>query len=451
MGFRKDFMWGASTADYQIEGAFNEDGKGLGIWDVLSREKGRIARGETGDKACDHYHRYEEDVSIMKELGLSHYRFSISWPRVLPEGIGKVNEKGLLFYSRLVDKLLDANIQPVVTLYHWNMPYALYRQGGWKNEQSSDWFAYYTRTVVEALGDRVRFYLTFNEPQIFTFLGYDIGLHAPFEQNNDHELLLISKNVLLAHGKALRIIREASKGRAMISFSSTGDCFIPHENTEESILKARNDSLKLRDHFLMSHTWFTDPILFGRFPDGAAERFGDSLFSFSEEEWALVSQPIDFFAYNVYQSSTVFRDGREINEACEYPGCPKTSAGLCVTPEVLYWSAKFWSDRYKKPLLITENGCALNDWICLDGAVHDTQRIDFLSRYLGQLKKAADEGIDIWGYTCWSLLDSFEWASGYDPRHGLVHVDFRTQKRTIKDSGFWYRSLIRQNGDHLLS
>jgi len=449
MSFKKDFMWGVSSAAYQVEGAYNEDGKGLGIWDALSESKGKVARGEAGNIACDHYHLYKDDVKIMKELGLKHYRFSVSWSRVMPEGAGRVNEKGLEFYSNLLDELNAAKIEPMMTLYHWNMPYELYKKGGWLHEDSSEWFAEYTKVVVNALGDKVRYWLTFNEPQIFTFLGYRVGIHAPFDHYTDEQFIAMTKNVLLAHGKAVKIIRDALGDKALISFSPTGDCHIPENNTEKAIEKAYNKSLELGHNFMFSNTWWSDPVFFRKYADGAKERFGDEMFKFTEEEFDLVSQPLDFFAYNVYQSATEFRDGREINEMYEYPGCPKTLSGWCVTPEVLYWTAKFWHKRYNLPVFITENGCALNDWVCLDGKVYDYQRIDFLTRYLRELKRAADEGVDIWGYTHWSFTDNFEWASGYEPRYGLVHVDFRTMERTIKESGFWYKKVIETNGDNL--
>lgn len=447
MAFREDFMWGASTADFQIEGAYNADGKGPGIWDALSA--GRIARGETGEVAADHYNRYKEDVALMKQLGLKHYRFSISWPRVMPEGTGKVNERGLAFYVDLVDELLRAGIEPLVTLYHWNMPQALYERGGWLNAESSAWFEAYTKAVVSALGERVRFWLTFNEPQMFTFLGCQIGIHAPFAHYSEDEFLAMTKNILLAHGKAVKVLREALGDQAKISFSPTGDCHIPENDSPEAVAEAYRKSLVMGETFLFSNTWWADPIFFGRFCEEAKERFGERMFSFTSEEWALVSQPLDFFAYNVYQSATVFKNGREVNERYEYPGCPKTAAGWCVTPEVLYWTAKFWHERYKLPVMVTENGCALGDWICEDGRVHDAQRIDFLTRYLRELKRAADEGVDILGYTYWALLDSLEWAGGYDPRYGLVYVDFKTLRRTIKDAGYWYRDMIRTNGEGL--
>lgn len=447
MSFREDFLWGVSTAAVQIEGAWNADGKGPSIWDAL--HKGHIDRNENSEIAADFYHRYKEDVAIMKELGLKHFRFSISWPRVLPNGIGKVNQAGLDYYSDLIDELLAAGIEPLATLYHWDFPYELYKKGGWKNDESSNWFEEYTKVVVDALGDRVRYWLTFNEPQMFMFLGHTIGVHAPFEHACEDELLTMSKNILLSHGKAVKIIRDALGSRAQIGFSPTGDCSAPKSNTEAAINQAFEDSLHLGYMFVYSNTWWCDPIFFGKFPQEAYERFGDKMISFTDEEFALVSQPLDFFAYNLYQVGAEFTPSGMENKQFEYPGSPITAAGWSVTPSALYWSAKFWHKRYGLPVFITENGMSSCDWVAIDGRVHDHNRIDFLTRYLSGLKKAADEGVDIMGYTHWSFTDNFEWAAGYRQQYGLVHIDFRTLKRTIKESGYWYKALIECNGESL--
>lgn len=451
MSFKEQFLWGASSAAYQIEGGFDADGKGPGIWDALGHKPGRIARGESGDIACDHYHRYQEDVALMKEIGLKHYRFSISWPRIMPKGTGETNPKGLEFYSNLVDELLAAGIEPMVTLYHWNMPYALFQQGGWLHPDSSCWFEEYVSQVVSTLGSRVRLWLTFNEPQMFMFLGYQMGVHAPFEHYSDEQLLAMTRNILLAHGKAVKVIRKALGDRALISFSPTGDTFVPAEETPEAIQAAYDKSLSMGEQFIFSNTWWADPVFFGRFPQEAHDRFGDRMISFSEEEWALVTQKLDFFSYNIYQSMASFGPHGLENPEYEYPGCPMTTANWCVVPECLYWSARFWSERYQLPVFVTENGVSLMDWVSLDGAVHDPLRIDFLARYLGCLKRAADEGIDLMGYTYWNIMDECEWAGGYKDRYGLIHVDFRTLKRTIKDSGHWYRRVIETNGEELPS
>jgi len=449
MGFRDDFLWGASTAAYQIEGAWDADGKGPGIWDALSRGPGRIARGENGEVSCDHYHRYKEDVALMREMGIKLYRFSISWPRVIPGGVGAPNPAGLKYYSDLVDELLNAGIEPMVTLYHWNMPYALFRRGGWLNEDSSLWFEEYTARVADALGDRIRYWLTFNEPQMFMFLGHRIGIHAPFLHCTDDQIIAMTRNVLLAHGRAVKVLRDKLGDKVKISIAPTGDCFVPADETQKAIEAAFRQSLEIGQFFEFSNRWWADPIYFGKLPGEAFDRFGKRMFTLTNDEMSLVNQKLDFFAYNIYQSQAEYVDGGMLNRRYEYPGCPITYYGWNVTPEVLYWSARFWHERYGLPVIITENGMSDNDWVCLDGKVHDAQRIDFLSRYLACLKRAADEGVDVMGYCHWSLMDNFEWASGYRNRFGLVHVDFRTLRRTVKDSGYWYKSLIESNGANL--
>ena len=452
MGFCKDFLWGAASAAAQIEGAWNEDGRGESIWDTLVHNGRHVAHGENGDVACDHYHRYKEDVALMKEIGLKSYRFSISWSRILPSGIGEVNQKGLEFYRNLCDELTAAGIKPLVTLYHWDLPTALYEKGGWENPDSSAWFEEYARVVAEGLGDRVHLFMTFNEYQMFMGLGYLAGAHAPFQFGTSEERLInMTRNLLLAHGKAVKVLREVCP-KALVGLAPTGDCFLPKNDSPEAVEEARIKSLTLKegDLFIMSNTWWADPILLGRYPDGAEERFGGKLYRFTPEEWALVSQEIDFYGYNCYQG-TISKYPIDPMEYDDYSfqGSPKSTIGWNVTPEALYWSAKFLYGRYQKPILITENGYAGWDWVALDGHVHDGNRIDFLHRYLLELRRAADEGIPIIGYQQWSFTDNFEWASGYDVRFGLVFIDYRTQKRTLKDSAYWYKEVIAANGENL--
>ncbi len=454
MGFRDNFLWGAASAAYQVEGAWDIDGKGASIWDTLGREPGRIAHGESGDVACDHYHRFREDVALMKELGLKSYRFSISWPRVLPDGTGEPNAAGLRFYSEFVDALLDAGITPLVTLYHWDLPQALYERGGWRNPDSSDWFAAYAKLMAKTLGERVPYWITFNEPQIFMGLGYRVGIHAPFEHASDADIITMSKNVLLAHGKAVRELRCTLGDRIQIGMAPTGDCYLPADDTADAIEAAREKSFLLDKDFFMSNIWWADPVFLGKLPDGAKARFGDDMYHLSAEDWALVSQPLDFYGFNVYQGAVTHGPQAHYDAGAHYDehgyaGCPLTSFNWHLTPSALYYCPKFLYERYRLPVLITENGMADYDWVALDGKVHDPKRIDFLHRYLLELRRAADDGIPVLGYTCWSLIDNLEWASGYDQRFGLIYVDYRTQQRTIKDSGYWYRDVIRTNGENL--
>lgn len=447
-GFCKDFLWGAASAAHQIEGAYLEDGKGMGIWDTFEQETGYIIRNENGNVACDHYHRYREDVAIMKELGLKSYRFSVSWPRVMPEGYGTVNEKGLQFYIDLVNELTEAGIEPMVTLFHWNLPTAIYELGGWENPQVVDWFEQYTDVVTTALGKKVKYWMTFNEPQLFIGAGLNAGVFAPFEKKSTEALMRISKNVYLAHGKAVRIIRKNCQN-SIVGMAPTGEIVIPRDMNAESIERARKLSFSMKkESFTSSITWWSDPIFFGKIPEDAQAIFGECLPVLTEEEWEIVTEPLDFYGFNIYQGMEDL-DSTEEYGPYAYPGSPKTSMDWNVTPEVLYWSCRFLYERYGKPIMITENGMSSFDWVSLDGKVHDPNRIDFLHRYLRSIKDAVSEGIPVLGYQYWSIMDNFEWINGYDKRFGLVYVDYRTQKRTIKDSACWYRDVIATNGEIL--
>lgn len=449
MAFAKDFLWGAASAAAQVEGAWNEDGRGESIWDTLVHEGGHVAHGETCDVACDHYHRWREDVAIMKELGLKSYRFSVSWSRVLPEGTGRVNEAGLHFYVQLCDALLEAGIKPLVTLYHWDLPTALYRKGGWKNPESPAWFEEYTELLAKALGERVYAWMTFNEPQMFVGLGMLVGAHAPFEHNDDKTLADVSKNVLLAHGRAVSVLRRLCP-KALIGMAPTGDCYLPKDETPEAIEEARQKSTRLGRDFVISNTWWADPIFLGKAPDDAEALLGENMYRLTAEEWASVSQKLDFYGFNCYQGTQDYPPPEDGYNNYAWQGSPKTGFGWNFTPQALYYSSKFWYERYGLPVLITENGYAGLDHVMLDGKVHDPQRQDFLHRYLLQVKRAVDEGIPVLGYQYWSIMDNFEWAAGYDPRFGLVYVDYHNNcERTIKDSALWYRDVIAANGENL--
>lgn len=446
MSFPENFIWGSATASYQIEGAYEDDNKGLNIWDVYTRQPGKVKFFENGDIACDHYHRYKEDIRLMKEIGLRYYRLSISWARIYPDGTGEINPKGIKFYSDLIDELKRNGIEPVVTLFHWDYPYSLYCKGGWLNPESSDWFETYTKTVVDCLSDRVQYWITINEPQCFIGCGYKMGVHAPFLCLTDRDLIKMSYNVMLAHGKAEKCIREHAKIKPSIGFAPIAPVFIPENDSSEAIEAAKKKSFAVGDNFTFSISWWSDPIILGRFPDEAYEAFGELMPEHSEEEMKLISAPLDFYACNIYYSMGALKDGRPENL---WQGRPKTTMDWPVSPEVMYWSSKFIYERYKLPVLMSENGMAGHDWISLDGVVHDEYRIDFTTRYLREFKKAGEEGIPLMGYFYWSLLDNFEWGEGYDKRFGLVYVDYQTQKRTIKKSGYWYKKVIESNGENI--
>ena len=441
MGFKKDFIFGAASAAYQIEGGWNEDGKGASIWDVLSKAPDICKHNENGDTACDSYHRYKEDVAILKELGIKNYRFSIAWTRVLPEGTGRVNEAGLKYYSDLVDELLARGITPYVTLYHWDLPYELYKRGGWLNPDSTQWFLEYIKTVVDALSDRVQNWFTINEPQCFIGLGHQIGKHAPFLRQSNRDLIEMARNVMLSHGRAAKYIREKAKTAPKIGFAPIGPVIPPKDESPEAIEAAYAASfddlcydIKGRNIInMMSLSLWSDPIVLGRLPEAKGV--------FSEADLAEIAQPLDFYGANIYYDQMGF--DREFSyENGAYVGSPRTATDWPVTPEALYWGPKFLYRRYGLPVIISEDGMAGYDWVHLDGKVHDPARIDFLQRYLGELERAAEE-VPVLGYFYWSLLDNLEWDSGYDKRFGLVHVDFRTFERTIKDSGYWYADYIK--------
>lgn len=450
MGFCENFLWGAASAAYQVEGAWNAPGKGMSIWDTASRQPGYMAHGETGDVACDHINRMREDVALMKEIGLKSYRFSVSWPRVLPAGVGQVNENGLQFYSDLVDELKKAGIEPLVTLYHWDLPQALQDRGGWANPEIADWFAEYARVMAGRLGDRVRYWITINEPQMFVGLGYFAGAHPPRKRLSPEEQIAVSLNVLRAHGRAVQTIRQTAKLTPLIGLSPTGDVSLPKDGTAEAIETARRETFAFDPlGFTMGNAWWADPIFLARFPEGAYETYPEAMAKVTAEDMELISQPLDFYGANVYTAIVPHDVPADRYDAYAYQGSPRTMTGWNITPECLYWSPRFLYERYGKPILITENGMAAMDWISLDGGVHDMQRQDFLHRYLRELRRASDDGVPVIGYTHWSLMDNLEWNKGYDMRFGLIFVDYRTQRRIVKDSARWYGGVIAANGENL--
>jgi len=450
MSFPKDFVWGAAAASYQIEGAAFEDGKGLSVWDMMCRQEGRIWSGHTGDVACDHYHRHAEDVGYMKQLGLRAYRLSISWPRVIPAGAGEVNDKGLEFYDRLIDELLAAGVQPYVTLFHWDYPYELYCRGGWLNAESPEWFADYTKVIVEKLSDRVRHWITLNEPQCFVGLGHQKGNHAPGDKLGLEEILRASHHTLLAHGKSVQTIRACSKSQPQVGFAPVGSVCIPATDSDADVAAARQASFAVTDKGVFNNTWWSDPIFLGRYPEDGLKLMAAEMPPVADGDMETISQPLDFFGVNIYQGVRVRATGDGGSEVVGYPpGHPLTAFRWCVVPECLYWGPKFFQERYGLPVIITENGMSGIDWVALDGRVHDPQRIDFMARYLQQLGRAIDDGVDVRGYFHWSILDNFEWAEGYKERFGLIHVDYPTGKRTLKDSAYWYADVIRSNGENI--
>ncbi len=452
MGFSENFVWGAATSAYQIEGAVKEDGKGEHIWDVYVKEPGHIYGGHNGNRACDHYHRFREDVSIMKEIGIMAYRFSIDWSRVLPEGFGPVNERGIAFYDSLIDELLKNGIEPYITLHHWELPYEIYKRGGWMNPQIVEWFGEYARLIAGRFSDRVTYFFTLNEPQCFVGLGYLTGDHAPGIKAPLRDTFEMAHNALKAHGRAVQMLRQYGKQRLTVGYAPTCGMCYPETEKAKDIEAARQALFAMNQddrNWTWNVSWWSDPVLLGNYPEEGLKRYEPYLPRITDEDMKLIAEPIDVYGQNIYNGRCIRmgRDGMpEEVKRCE--GFPKTAVLWPVTPEALYWGPKFLYERYRKPIYITENGMSCHDVVSIDGKVHDPNRTDFLARYLKELKRAAGE-IDLRGYFHWSLMDNFEWEKGYSERFGLVYVDYQTQKRMKKDSAYWYQDVIRSNGAKL--
>ncbi|MBD3391390.1 MAG: beta-glucosidase [Chitinivibrionales bacterium] len=443
MGFPEGFVWGAATAAYQIEGAAREDGKGLSVWDVFCQKPGAVWQGNTGDIACDHYHRYKEDVALMKEIGLNGYRFSISWPRILPSGTGNLNEKGLSFYERLVDELLAAGIQPCATLFHWDFPYELFLLGGWLNRDSADWFAGYADVVARRLGDRIKLWITLNEPNVFINLGHLSGRHAPGMKYQTAQVLQCAHNAFRAHGKAVQALRALGARDLQAGIAPNLFVCVPGTEDPADVEVARAMNFAMTEKNMHSNAiWFETPIT-GRYSEDCFRVFGPDMPHIIEGDMETIGQPLDFVGANQYFGHRVRRGANGHPEILSWGTGPDLTAfKWLLLPEILYWGPKFLYERYKLPVYITENGLSNADWIAFDGMVHDPQRIDFITRHLQELERAIREGTDVRGYFHWSLMDNFEWAEGYKERFGLVHVDFRTQRRILKDSARFYGDVI---------
>jgi beta-glucosidase len=445
-GFPEQFAWGAAGASYQIEGAAAADGKGPSTWDMFCRKPGAIWRGESGDIACDHYHRYREDVALMRRIGLGAYRLSVSWPRVLPHGVGPVNQPGLDFYHRLIDELLAAGIEPWVTLFHWDYPLALYHRGGWLNRDAVEWFGDYTAQVVRALSDRVRHWITLNEPQVFIGAGHHEGRHAPGDRLGFREVLRAGHHALLAHGRAVQVIRAGSKQAARVGFAPVALVEYPVTSRAQDVDAARALTFAVADRTAWNNTWWTDPVFLGRYPEDGLRLFGDEAPPIEPGDLELISQPVDFCGMNLYQGTPV-RAGEAGPEIVAHPpGAPLTAFDWWVTPELGYWGPRLFWERYGLPIVVTENGISCRDWISRDGRVRDPDRIDFATRYLLELRRAIGDGVRVDGYFHWSWIDNFEWAHGYKHRFGLVFCDYPTQTRVLKDSAEWYARVIATNG-----
>jgi beta-glucosidase len=432
------FVWGAATAAYQIEGASRGDGRGESIWDRFSHTPGKTAKGDTGDNACDHYHRWPQDIQLMRELGLHAYRFSVAWPRILPSGTGAINEAGLAFYERLVDALLTAGITPWVTLYHWDLPQALEDLGGWPNRLTADAFAEYTDVVTRRLGDRVRHWITLNEPWCSAFLGYFTGDHAP-GRTDLQDALAAAHTLLLAHGRAVAAIRANSpEAQVGITLNLT-PTYAADPNADASAAARRYDG-----HF---NRWFLDPLHGRGYPEDLLPVYGDASPGAGAGDFSTIAAPTDFLGVNYYTPAFV-RDAPaspplRVEQA--RPHGEYTAMGWLVYPRGLAdLLDRLARDYPVGSLYITENGAAYPDSPPLADRVADAHRTYFLHQHLSVVSEAA-RSVPLKGYFVWSLMDNFEWAHGYAKRFGITYVDYATQRRIIKDSGYWYRQTILQN------
>ncbi len=449
MGFNKDFVWGTATASYQIEGAAFEDGKGLSTWDRFSNDTNKVVEGHNANVTCDSYHRMDEDLFALKEIGAKAYRFSLSWPRILPEGIGRVNQKGIDYYDRLIDKLLENNVTPYITLFHWDYPMELLYKGGFMNRDCSKWFAEYTQKVVEKFSDRVSNWFTQNEPPCYLYNGYLNGSMAPGLTLAFPDFVRVWHNNLVCHGESIKVIRSESKLKPSISYVACGDAYVPASDSVADIEAARRAMFERtpENKYYCAYAECFDPIMFGKYP----KNYEPYLPDYWQDDIETITQPLDYLSMNIYAGMKykAGTNGVGYELVPKKVGAPESTMPMAFEPEALYWATKFVYERYNLPIMITENGISDNSWVFADGKVHDPLRCDYIDRYLKQYKRAADEGIPVKGYFYWSMLDNFEWCLGFTKRFGLVHVDYETGKRTIKDSAYHYKKIIETNGELL--
>ena len=447
MSFPKNFVWGAATAAYQVEGAAYEGDKTEHIWDVACRQRHYIFDGHTAAVGCDHYHRFREDVALMKKIGLKAYRFSICWPRLMPGGTGKVSEAGRRFYDSLIDELLRAGIEPYITLFHWEYPYELFHKGGWLNPDSPKWFEAYAANVAELFSDRVKKFIVVNEPQCFIGCGLYKAEHAPFLTYPPDEALICWHHALIANGLATRAIRAHAKGKVEVGLTVACDVLMPATEADKE-LAARENFILRGDNFF-NNALFTDPAVFGKYPENVAEAFNAD-FSYTPEEMAVIKCDPDFIGLNIYHGKYITSDGKGGRRDVT-PGMnmPHTDMRWTFTPESLYYGPKAFYERYKLPIYITENGVAVTEWLSADKTLCDPSRVEYIRSFVKQLRRACEEGADIRGYFYWSLMDNFEWKEGFSKRFGMVYVDFDTQERTLKESAKFYSEVIRTNGENL--
>jgi len=438
VSFPKDFIWGSATAAYQVEGAVDEDGRAPSIWDYFSATPGKTHQGHTGAIAVDQYHRYLDDIALMKSLNLGAYRFSVSWSRVIPQGTGAINEAGLDYYDRLTDALLAEGITPVATLYHWDLPLALHEKGGWLNRDTAYAFADYAELMARRLGDRVGWWQTHNEPWCIAFLGYGQGEHAPGLQDKS-QVLIAGHHVLVSHGLAVPRLRSFVQAGGQIGITLN---FTPAYAGDNSPV-----TLKAVEKANQENRWFTDPLFKGVYPEGLFEEFNATPPPVQSGDMEIISTPIDFLGVNNYTRSLyqAAKDGSQSHQVDTVPGSLYTEMNWEVYPQGLSDLLIWLHNEYKLPaLIVTENGSAFPDnWDGSSERVHDPLRVAYLRDYLKAVGEAIAQGVAVKGYFAWSLVDNFEWAHGYSKRFGIVYVDYPTQRRILKDSARWYANFIR--------
>lgn len=441
--FGKDFIFGVSTSAYQIEGAIAEGGRSPSIWDIFSRTPGNIHGEDTGDVACDHYHRFREDVALMAEIGIDAYRFSISWPRIFPEK-GKYNPEGMEFYKKLIDELSKKGIKATVTLYHWDMPEWLYEMcGGWLNRDSVKWFKEYAIKVFEELNDSVKFWITFNEPQCSSYLGYGNGFHAPGHKNM-REALIAAHHILLSHGAAVEAFRGFDFKDSKIGIALNLTPAYPASDSKEDMEAAyRFDGFMNR--------WYLDPVFKASYPEEMEEIYKGFLGEFDfikNGDLEKISIKNDFLGVNYYSRQLVkFSQNSRLNFEVAHGNFERTTMDWEIVPEALNNLILRLRKEYTRiPIYITENGAAFNDRISEDGKIHDDKRINYLREHLIKVAELNEKGANIRGYYVWSLIDTLEWSYGYEKRFGIIFVDYETQKRIFKDSALWYKNLIKERG-----
>lgn len=434
---KKNFLYGVSTSAFQIEGDDGTQGRGLSVWDSFCERKGTVYQDENAKIAADHYNRLQEDLDLLAGSNVNAYRFSVSWPRVLPEGTGKINGKGVDFYDRLIDGLLTRGVTPFLTMYHWDLPQSLSDKGGLQNDDFSKWFEEYAALLVKKYGDRVKHYITFNEPINVVHSSYYSGVFAPGYRLNEWQTMQCLHRMLTAHGRARNVIRSvqgSETGMAMSTFEEYPVC------GSLRCVEAAKEKFFQKDLASESIDAYLDPVYFGKYPDRLYDKFPALNEKRYAEDLKIICGKEDILCFNNYSGTPVDEGKKSVSHGS---GAPLNAMGGAVDPNGLYWGCRFLAERYKAPLYVTENGVACNDIVALDGKVHDENRVDFLERHLAVVRRLIDEKADIRGYFVWSFLDNFEWLFGYTKRFGLVYVDYQTLKRTPKDSYRWYADYIR--------